>query len=297
MKNIKSYKLFLEEVTGDYSIYDWFEDLKRFQWAQDQKSLVNESTLEKWTEHFVGEGYWKKVTNLVDRIITALEKVDIESIEDYMQEVYDWTPIGKKKWTMTAVAYGDWKNFEKPNKTKFNGMLTAKNPKESRLNIIISILKDIIIPTLNIGSYPSRPLRQTDEQVFVTDPKWNCHNFNIDNYGYKEGDELEADAGGKKKKLTISSWTLDEKRGYSPDKVLGMWRPAIFINIGGYSDQVDLRKMNLTELEAHIDEVLPSILSTLDYEEVIFDLSRGDRKFSPEDYDVYDYTLKILLNF
>ena len=27
----------------DYSIYDWFEDLKRYQWSRNQKSMVNES--------------------------------------------------------------------------------------------------------------------------------------------------------------------------------------------------------------------------------------------------------------
>jgi hypothetical protein len=54
--------------------------------------------------------------------------------------------------------------------------------------------------------------------------------------------------------------------------------------------------MNLLKLESDIDEILPSILPTLDYEEVIFDSSRGDRRFDHiENYEVYDYTIKILL--
>lgn len=296
MKKLKSYSLFLEDKTLEYSIYDWFEDLKRFQWAQNQKTLVNESTLEKWTEHFVGKGYWKEVSDLVNRIINALQKVDIEDIEDRMLDVYDFIPSEKQRWSMCSVVYGDWKNFDKSNKDKFNGTLSAKEPKDSRLNIIIAILKDIIYPTLSIGSYPSRPLRQTDEQVFVTDTKWNCHNFNIDNYDYKEGQEFQTD-DWKGRKIKISSWTLDEKRGYSPDKVLSMYKPAITINIGGFSDSNHTSKMSLTELEEKIDEVLPTILPTLDYEEVIFDLNRGDRKFDVDSYYVYDYTIKILLNF
>jgi hypothetical protein len=34
-------------------------------------------------------------------------------------------------------------------------------------------------PTFRIG-YPSIEIRQTDEQIDVTDPKWNCVNFNIE---------------------------------------------------------------------------------------------------------------------
>jgi hypothetical protein len=55
--------------------------------------------------------------------------------------------------------------------------------------------------------------------------------------------------------------------------------------------------MNLLKLESDLDEVLPTILPTLDYEEVIFDVSRGNRGFDTENYEVYDYTVKILLNF
>ena len=54
--------------------------------------------------------------------------------------------------------------------------------------------------------------------------------------------------------------------------------------------------MNLKKLESDIDEVLPAILPTLDYEEVIFDSSRSDRQFD-DIIDVYNYTIKILLNF
>jgi hypothetical protein len=45
-----------------------------------------------------------------------------------------------------------------------------------------------------------------------------------------------------------------------------------------------------------IDDALESILPTLDYKEVVFDHARFDRVFS-DDTDVYDYTVKILLNY
>jgi hypothetical protein len=294
MKKIKPYSLFLEDKTVEYSIYDWFEDLKRFQWAQNQKTLVNESTLEKWTEHFIGEGYWKKVSGLVDKIVKSLQKVDIEYIEDRMLDVYDTIPSNKQRWTMCCVAYGNYENHDKPNNRKYNGLLSVPKPKEGdKLNIIISILKDIVSPTLSIGGYPSIFLRRDDEQYYVTDKKWNCANFNIDNYGIKVGDKFKGD---ERRDVTIHSSDIKSKKDYSVDKVLDMYKPCVTINIGGYSDSYLTGKMNLRKLESDIDGVLPSILPTLDYEEVIFDVSRGNRQFD-DDSDVYDYTIKILLNF
>lgn len=296
MKKIKTYNSFLENKSQDYSIYDWFEDLKRFQWSQNQKALVNDSTLEKWTEHFIGGGWWKKVSDLVDKMIKSLESVDFEYIDDRMIEVYDIIPTEKERWSMPSIVYGDWIKYDKPNKDKFNGTISARGLKKDRLNIIIAVLKDIVSPTLTIGTYPNKALRQTDEEIFVTDTKWNCQNFNIDNYGFKEGDQFQTD-DWKGRKVRITSWTLGEKRGYSPDKVLSMYNPAIVINIGGYGNSNTTGKMNLARLEEKIDEVLPPILSTLDYKEVIFDLSRGDRRFDVDNYEVYEYTIKILLNF
>jgi len=55
-------------------------------------------------------------------------------------------------------------------------------------------------------------------------------------------------------------------------------------------------KMNLRKLESDIDEALLSILPELDYEEVVFDMSRFDRVYD-DDTDINDYSFKILLNF
>ena len=52
--------------------------------------------------------------------------------------------------------------------------------------------------------------------------------------------------------------------------------------------------MNLRQIESQIDKILPSILHDLDYEEVIFDNTRGDRKYD-DNIDIHDYTFKILL--
>jgi hypothetical protein len=209
-----------------------------------------------------------------------------------MYDVYDEIPSGKEKWTMCCVAYGDYENHDKPNNRKYNGMIYVKNPKDdSKLDIIIHILKEIVSPTLTIG-YPSYVIRQSDEQFYVTDKKWQCKNFNIDDYGIQDGFEYKTD--DRRGKGNVYSSDIKKKKDYSIDKILDMYKPCITINIGGYQDPHSTGKMNLRKLESGIDEVLPSILPTLDYEEVIFDSSRGDRRFD-DDMDVYDYTIKILL--
>jgi hypothetical protein len=285
---------FLEKSSSQYGIYDWFEDLKRFQWSQNQKSMVSESSLKKWSDQFIGEGYWEKIKDLVDKMFIAMSKVDTDYINDRMYDVYDEIPDGKENWTMCCVAYGDYENHDKPNNRKYNGLLSVPKPKEGdKLNIIISILKDIVNPTLTIG-YPSYVIRQSDEQFYVTDKKWQCKNFNIDDYGIKDGFEYPSD--NRRGKGNVYSSDIDKKKKYSIDKILDMYKPCVTINIGGYGDSHLTGKMNLKKLESDIDEVLPAILPTLDYEEVIFDSSRGDRHFD-DDSDVYDYTIKILLNF
>ena len=295
MKHLEKYNSFLERSESpQYGIYDWFEDLKRFQWSQNQKSMVSESSLKKWSDQFIGEGYWEKIKDLVDRMFIAMSKVDTDYINDRMYDVYDEIPDGKENWTMCCVAYGDYENHDKPNNRKYNGLLSVPKPKEGdKLNIIISILKDIVNPTLRIGSYPSVFLRRDDDQYYVTDKKWNCANFDIDNYGFKSGDSFETSEG---KYSSIFNSDMDKKKKYSIDKILDMYKPCVTINIGGYSDSHLTGKMNLKKLESDIDEVLPAILPTLDYEEVIFDPSRSDRQFD-DIIDVYNYTIKILLNF
>ena len=294
MKHLEKYNSFLEKSSTKYGIYDWFEDLKRYKWNQNQKSMVSESSLKKWSDQFIGEGYWEKVKDLVDKMFIAMSKVDTDYINDRMYDVYDEIPSSKDKWTMCCVAYGDYENHDKPNNRKYNGLLSVPKPKESdKLNIIISILQDIISPTLNIGGYPSVFLRRDDDQYYVIDKKWNCANFDIDNYGFRSGDSFETSEG---KNSVIHNSDIDKKKKYSVDKILDMYKPCVTINIGGYSDSHLTGKMNLKKLELDIDEILPSILPTLDYEEVIFDSSRGDRHFD-DDTDINNYTIKILLNF
>lgn len=90
----------------------------------------------------------------------------------------------------------------------------------------------------------------------------------------------------------ISTFDLSKKNKYNTDNLIDMYRPGIYVSIGGGPE--DNIKMNLRQIESQIDKILPSILHDLDYEEVIFDNTRGDRKYD-DNIDIHDYTFKILL--
>jgi hypothetical protein len=300
MKYLKKYKIFESKGESNlYGIHDWIEDLKSWEWSRTQNQVVNESSLKKWSDHFIGEGYYEKVVNNVDRIFEALKKVDEEEIHMRMYDVYDQIPSSKDKWTMCCVAYGDVENYNKPDRNKYNGLVTVKNKdSKDRLRIIIHILKDIVFPTLYIGTWPNMMLRQSDGSYYVTDKKWQCQNFNIDDYqemGIKSGAEFDTD-DYKGRKVTIYQHDIDKKKQYSIDKIISMYVPAVVIEIGNRDNSIASGGINLKKIELMIDDALESVLPTLDYKEVVFDMARFDRQFD-DDKDIYDYTVKILLNF
>ena len=145
--------------------------------------------------------------------------------------------------------------------------------------LVRHLMKDgnkIIFPTIFIHSCPFR----------YNMSECTCDDFDIDNF-VKHGDII----GSRSTHTQVRTYDLKEKRKYSVKKVLDMYKPAIMIRING-----DIINMNLLKLENDIDEVLPTILPTLDYEEVLFDSHRYSRSYN-SNIDINDYTLKILLNY
>lgn len=281
----------VQDIQHHYSIYDWFEDLKSMQWS---KKSINNSELKKWSDHFIGSGVYQEISNLVDDIFQSIRSVDYDYINDRMLEVWDELPTGKDKYVMACVAYGDYENFDKKNMYKYNGLISVMSPWDDsrKLDVVINIIKDILYPTLFIGS-PNIPLRRTEEQLYVTDKKWNCQKFDIDNYEFNEGEEFDNGGTGRRSTTTIFKYELDKKRDYDVDKVISMYKPCLVIEIGGHNDSHLTGKIKLSHLEPLLDDVLETILPELDYEEVIWDKSRGKRQFTDDEF--YDYTLKILL--
>jgi hypothetical protein len=279
------------DLSNKYSIYDWFEDLKSMQWS---RKSINKSELKKWTDHFIGGGWYYKISNLVDNIFDSIRKTDIEYVEGRMLEVWDELPSEKEKYVMFAVAYGDYENFDKEIDYRYSGLISVMSPQDDdrKLDVIIHIIKDIIYPTTHIGS-PSIWLRRSREQEYVTDKKWNCENFNIDNYGFKEDQEFDNGTGGRRSTTTIFKHELEAKRDYSPDKVIQMYKPCVVIEVGGYHDSHMTGRVKLSHLEPLLDDALETILPELDYEAIIWDKARGKRKFTDDEFS--DYTLKIIL--
>lgn len=279
----------------EYDIYNWFEDLKAQQWS---KKTINLKQLKFWSDHFIGEGWYDKISNLVDSIHNSLKSVDYDYINDRMLEVWDELPLGKDKYVMPCVSYGDYENYDKEIDYRHNALISYQDVKDEsrKLDVIIHILIDILYPTLFIGN-PSVTMRNSKSQYFVTDEKWQCQNFDIKNYEFKEGDEIENGNSRKPNKrstTTIFSWDLKKKSLYSIDKVLSMYKPCVVIEIGGYNNSHLTGAFKLDDIESKLDEVLPTILPELNYEDIIWDKSRGTRQFDTS-AGFYDYTLKIIL--
>lgn len=291
---IKNYKRFLESdnklwvgIQHEYSIYDFFEDLKRYQWITTTITPINEKSIKFWTEHFIGNGYYQKIENRVVSILNAISKADIDYVNDRMYDVFD-NYLNKKSYCIGAVLYGDFENYDKPIRNRYNGSISVKDPKDRKLDIIIHLLKSIIQPTLYI-SYPSINLRMGKDEKFVTDEKYQCSNFKIENH------ILHKDAlDNKYPTEMVSVFDFNKKKKYDIDKIIDMYQPGIYVTIGGHQSDTK-NPINLRQIEKEIDDVLVPILPELDYKEVIFDVSRYDRKFD-DNTNVYDYTFKILLN-
>ncbi len=294
---IKTYSLFLESDKKipdgnqhDYSIYDWSEDLKSYEWMTNPEgSKVNINSIKMWTDHFIGDGWFDKISNHVENIFNSLKKVDTDYINDRMYDVYDEIPEGKKKHTSLAVLYGDIEKYNSLLSRKFSGSIYIPKCNEvNKFRVIIHIIKEMILPTLFIGGWRSNALLRTGkDECFVTDKKYQCQNFNIDNY-IKPHHNITKTSGGY-------DIDISKKKKYDINLFLDMYQPSVTINIGGHSDSMATGVFNLREIESKLDDVLPSILHDIDYKEVIFDQSRFDRKFN-DNVDTSEYTLKILLN-
>lgn len=288
-----------------YSIYDWFEDLKISQWSDNKK--IAESKLKKDSDHFIGPLVFDKVVGILKKFWVAFNKADAVNLHYRMYDVYDEiVPLSKEKYTIHCVAYGRYEEYNKKlSEGKCSGLITVRNPeKNDYYHVLVHILMDIIYPTLFIGGYPSVPIRLSSDEIYVTDPKWNCKNFDISNYSIKENDMFDANGnrltGGelirRRDVCVIFSSAIKNKKLYSVDKVISMYHPCLLVNIGGYENSHLSGKMDLKKLEYLIDDALTSALPELDYADIQFDYSRHARS-SEHDMDVYDYELKIFLNY
>jgi hypothetical protein len=284
MKKLKTYNLFKESfqkdtaVMHEKSIFDWIEDLKSDNWTP--KNIERHKI---WTEHFIGEGWWDKITSHVDRIFEVLSDVNINHINDAMLDTFDTIPEQKQRNIYTAILNGDYEKINDSNDLKFNGTMPIMdlNDKNRKDYVIISILISMVYPTLYYSRFKENAmLRDTKESEYVTDEKWQCQNFDFEQF-HKTGH--------------LRDYEFSKVQKYSPENVLSMYRPGIVINIGGWgSDSIHTGKMYLEELEDALDAAIEVVESEVDYEEVIWPYTRGKRHYDTSK-PIYEYDLKILL--
>lgn len=266
MSRINKYKLFLES-NKQISILDFLESVKPcYHYKGDEY-------MRKWSNHFIGDGWFDRIKDHINIFIKSLENVDLEYIDDRFYDIWDKYPI-KSKWINYSIISSDYKN-----ETKYNSSFILRTDKSIDY-IICDIIYKILSETTSIRSpfEPYHDIRKTHDELYVTDEIYNCENFNIDNYPSLSD---------------LPNYLLEKFKLYSPENILKTYRPAIFIKFGHHSE----RHMYVKEIENDIDYILPSILPTIDYDEVIWDHGRYHRYHGSryENFKIYDYTIKIVL--
>lgn len=254
---IKSYLKFTESKNiyiGNYSIYEFFEYLKSLSWSTSDDEVSGNDYIKTWTDHFVGEGYYQKIEKYIDSLLEIFNKIDINYIKDRFSEIFDTYNDRNRKVNFGVIYNSD---FDNPN--KFNGLIGFL----SKNFLIRHIIMAIIYPTL----YHKRlvEVRQLHDEIYVTDIKYNCANVS-DNLNFK-GSEL-----------------------YDVDKIIKNYKPVVKIQVGDDS----YCEFRLSDVEKDIENILPSILHSFDYQDVIWDFSKGTRQFS-NDILIVEYSIKIVL--
>lgn len=267
---IKSFNSFLESKNKEYDIYQFFADLH-----PEKRNKFSLDELKENCDHFVGDGWFKKISDKVDWIIKSCDKVNLKDVELRLyDDLYDNISLYIEKTLSFCILSGDYDRYDEENDRKYSSThFFLSGMKHQRKYIISDIIRDVIYPTLFIDDIL---IRNTEESQYVTDSKWNCSNFDIKNYNI----------------IDQNNYIIKQKSKYTTEKVVDMFKPAIVCRLEGDYGK-EYTKMNMDKIEGYMDEALECILPTIDYEAVIFDYSRYKRQF--ENKDTYDYTLKIIL--
>lgn len=289
MKHIKKYNLFKESISNDYSIYDFF-NLINYNYG-DYDGKVSQSKVKFGSDKFVGEGIYDKVKLMVDDIVEKFEGINLNEIESRFTDFSDH--YDKECHIFFSILGSNFKKYFEDVDERYNSSRGFNANKIDKESLIIGIISDIIRPTLMIYD---QKIRQTNDQIYVTDPKWNCVNFNIDDY--ESQNDLEPANNAEEEARRHSFLMVNQRQGkkdlkkYSVDKFFDkMYVPALNIKIGDYSDGMT---MNLLEVEKRLDAVVDDILFDIPHSDIIWDSARFKRRFDPN-INIYQYNIKVIL--
>lgn len=281
---VKSYDKFLESNTDeDYSIYDWYSDLRH--------SFLTYEETKKWSDQFIGTGIFTKIDKKCTDMFAIFDKINLNMIDDMLVDLYDYVPQNKYKRVLYCILSGDMEKIEDPNtQSKFNGASCfIEFNDDKKLEIIKDILIDIIRPTLFVTIDRKDIMLRIGNAQYGSkyDIKYSCQFFNWNDYS------VEID-GIKTNIHSLPSYVKEKLRIYDIRKVINMRQPGLYISIDdGYGS------FNLQKTEDILDEITPMIQDYLEdngvkVEEFMFDNARGRRQYD-SNTDIMDYTLKILL--
>ncbi len=284
---VKSYNKFLESNSDEYSIYDWYFDLRN--------SILTYQETKKWSDQFIGPGVFTQIDKKCDEIFAIFDKIDLNMINDMLVDLYDYVPQGKDKKVLYCILSGDAKDINEPNtQSKFNGASCySESNEKDKWNFIRELLLDIIRPTLYVNlEGEDIPLRTGDAKYGSKyDIKYSCVNFNLNDYSVDwSGNETSVDK--------LPSYRTEVLRRYDVKNYINMRQPGLYIDIDNASTG-SYEYFNLQKTEEILDEITPMIQDYLEdigveVEEFMFDNSRGRRQYD-SNTDIMDYTLKVLL--
>jgi hypothetical protein len=275
---IRNYKLFLES-NSKFSIYDYQEYLKKISWNEN----INELEFKEHIEHFIGIGQWDVINTHFQKIFDSLDNVDIEYINDRLGDIFDDYIEFDLSYTIRCILYGDYDFLDRDNQHRYNGMMSVKEVNNNKkLIIICEFLKSLLSDVLWLRTFNDRiTSRITDDEKYVTSDYWSIKNLSKQ---ILEIEKRDVESEYSKTKF------LKFKEGFSIDKYLDMYKPGIYITIG--SKEFMGNKMSHNKIKKEFENILPSILHDLDYEEVIW----GSKlPTDMEDIEIYEYDFKILL--
>lgn len=283
---VKSYNKFLESNNEEYSIYDWYFDLRN--------NIVSYEETKKYSDQFIGAGIFTKIDKKVDKMFTIFEKINLDMINDMLVDLYDYVPENKDRKVLYCILNGDSEKINNPNtQSKFNGAQCFSDKHKNNIwSVVRDILLDIIRPTLYVNlEGEDIPLRTGDAKYGSKyDAKYSCVNFNWNDYSVNWG-------GNETSVTKLPSYKVKVLKNYNVENYINMRQPGIYIDID--NDSGSYIKFNLQKTEEILDEITPMIKDYLEdcgveVEEFMFDNSRGERKYD-SNTDIMNYTLKILL--
>jgi len=284
---VKSYDKFLESNSDEYSIYDWYSDLRH--------SILTYEETKKWSDQFIGPGVFTKIDKKCDDMFAIFDKINLNMIDDMLVDLYDYVPQNKSKRVLYCILSGNVKDIDEPNtQSKFNGASCYSNRFEKdKWNFIRELLLDIIRPTLYVNlEGEDIPLRTGNAKYGSKyDIKYCCQFFNWNDYS--------VDWGGNITSIhKLPSYRTEILRIYDVRKYIDMRQPGLYIDIDNGSTG-PYEYFNLQKTEEILDDITPMIQDYLEdkgvqVEEFMFDNTRGRRQYD-SNTDIMDYTLKILL--